>query len=245
MQLHIVDKFKKLGFSINHLALVGAFFLLLGGLTYSQEPLLLENLFSLKFLKAETQTQDQVDISPVSLGAVSKDGADNIISEKNKLSSLIDPGFSEGSVLGLSTDAQDNINDLLSEKNLQSIAVKEVTNSKDNVSIYVDQIKLVEDYYGSVLVLSVLGTKDQAAAVQAIPLAQNIIAELKSMNVPMSLVRFHRLKMMHYGVVLNMLENIAYQQNVQDRAAAGVLFFEITNAMESAKADLVNQGYFN
>ena len=46
---------------------------------------------------------------------------------------------------------------------------------------------------------------------------------------------------MQYGVVLNMLDTIAHNQSSKDRAAAGVLFFEITNAMESERMDLIRK----
>jgi hypothetical protein len=245
MKLQVKKTFKDLGFNINHIGLIGVFFLLILGLTFTQEPLLLENLLKLKFLKADNTTEQQVASESVSASPVSEAGIDNIIDEKNKLSSLIDPSFSEGSVLGLSTDAQESITDILSEKNLSSIPVKQVDDTKENISLYVDQVQLVEDYYGSILILSAISSQDVTASTQAIPLTQNIISELKAMDVPTKLVRFHRLKMMHYSVVLNMLENIAYQKSPKDKAAAGVLFFEITNAMESSKSDLVNQGYFN
>lgn len=245
MKLQVKKTFKDLGFNINHIGLIGVFFLLILGLTFTQEPLLLENLLKFKFLKADNTTEQQVASESASAAPISEAGIDNIIDEKNKLSSLIDPSFSEGSVLGLSTDAQESITDILSEKNLSSIPVKQVDDTKENISLYVDQVQLVEDYYGSILILSAISSQDVTASTQAIPLTQNIISELKAMDVPTKLVRFHRLKMMHYSVVLNMLENIAYQKSPKDKAAAGVLFFEITNAMESSKSDLVNQGYFN
>lgn len=245
MKLQIPKTLKDLGFNINHIGLIGVFFLLILGLTFTQEPLMLENLLKLKFLRADNTEQVVASSSEVSSPAVSESGIDNILAEKNKLSSLIDPGFNEGSVLGLSTDSQQSVTELLSEKNLNTIPVKEVTDNSDNISIYVDQVKLVEEYYGSILILSAISSKDASAATEAIPLTKSIISEMKSMNVPSGLVRFHRLKMMHHGIVLNMLENIAYKKSPKDRAAAAVLFFEVTNAMESARADLVDEGYFN
>jgi hypothetical protein len=245
MKLQIKKTVKDLGFNINHFGLIGVFFLLILGLTFTQEPLLLENLTKLKFLKADNATEATMTVQGAEVPPTSESAIDNILEEKNKLSSLIDPSFSEGSVLGLSTEAQESVTEILSDKNLNTITVKEVSDSRDNISVYVDQLKLVEDYYGSILVLSAISTKDATAATEAMPLTKGIISELKAMNVPSGLVRFHRLKLMHYGVVLNMLENIATEKTSKDRAAAGMLFFEITNSMESAKTDLVNEGYFN
>ena len=240
MKQKLFGKFESLGFTLGHYGLIGFFVVVTIGLTFAREPLLLGNLTGLKFLQANDTTEVK-SIDEVNLPPVSSTGIDNLVDEKNNLSALIDPSFSEGSVLGLSTEAEQSISHILSDDNLQTIPVNAVDVDEFSIESYVDQSTLIEDYYGSVIVLSVLSTKDSTAAAEAIPVAERIVSELKTLAVPKPLVRFHRLKLMQYGVVLNMLDTIAHNQSSKDRAAAGVLFFEITNAMESERMDLIRK----
>lgn len=242
MLLQIKIKLEELGFNINHFGLIGVFFLLIIGLTFTNEPLLLENLFKLKFLKAEDQKVIGFNPETLEFDPISVAGLDRFAKEKDRLSSLVDPNFSEGSVLGISTQAEESISQILSEKNLAKITVRKVKSSEDNVGLYIDQVKLIEDYYGLVLILSAVASKDEIAATQAMALNKNIISELKAMKVPESYVRYHRLKMMHYGVINNMLENIIKKNKAADRSAAGILFFEIYSAMDTELSSIAGVG---
>lgn len=246
MQLQIRKKLKDLGFTINHYGLIGVFLLVTIALTFSSEPLLLQNLTGLKFLHAQTADQvksfttDTSGVAPVSTEAI-----DKIIAEKNNLSSLIDPSFGQGSVLGLSTDAQNSVDSMFDENSLKNINVNQVDDSEFNISNYVDQTQLLEAFYGDVVILSSISSQDPVVASKAIPLVKGLISELKSVKVPKVLVRYHRLKLMHYAVVLNMAQNIAQNVSPQDKSAAGILFFEITNEMESERTKLIQQNNFD
>lgn len=246
MRLQIGQKLKDLGFTINHYGLIGVFLLVTIALTFSSEPLLLQNLTGLKFLRAQTSDQvksftaDTSSVAPVSIDAI-----DKTIAEKNNLSSLIDPSFGQGSVLGLSTDAQNTVDRMFDESSLQNISINQIDNSDVNITDYVDQTQLLEAYYGDIVILSSLSSQDPVIATKAIPLVKGLLQELKSVKVPKLLVRYHRLKMMHYAVVLNMLQNTAQNVSPQDKSAAGILFFEITNEMESERTKLIQQNNFN
>ena len=66
-----------------------------------------------------------------------------------------------------------------------------------------------------------------------------MIGEFKSVSVPQPFVHYHRLKLIQNAVLLNMATAIATGESTKDQAAAGVLFFEITNALESERAELI------
>jgi hypothetical protein len=246
MRLQIGQKLKDLGFTINHYGLIGVFLLITIGLTFTTEPMLLQNLTGLKFLHAQDNgqvksfTPDTSSVPPVSY-----DGIDSVIAEKNNLSSLIDPSFGKGSVLGLSTEAQNTVDNMFDESSLQNIPVNQIDNSDFNISNYIDQVQLLEAYYGDVVILSSLSSQDPVVASKTIPVVKSLISELKSVQVPTKLVRYHRLKLMHYSIVLNMLENIASDVSPEDKSAAGILFFEITNELESERTKLIQQSNFD
>ncbi len=247
MQLQIKTRLNDLGFTVNHYGLIGFFVVMVIGLAFTTEPLMLQNLTGLKFLKAQT-AENQVASSKPDLSrvpGVSYDGIDRITAEKNNLSSLIDPSYGQGSVLGLSTDAQNSVDQVIDEQSLQNIPVKKVANTEFNIESYADQVQLLEAYYGDVLILSALSSQDPASANKAIPLVKGLISELKGVQVPEQLVRYHRLKLMHYAVVLNMAQNIAHNVSPQDKSAAGILFFEITNEMEMERASLIQSNNYS
>ncbi len=242
MQLQMKKRLNELGFTINHYGVIGFFVVVVIALTFATEPLTLQNLTGLKFLKAQTTNQiapSSPDLSGIP--DVSYEGIDSITREKNNLNSLLDPSYGQGSVLGLSTDSQNTINQVLDENSLQNIPVKKVAGTEFNIESYIDQVQLLEAYYGDVLILSSLSSQNPDAASKAIPLVKGLIGELKGVAVPEPLVRYHRLKMMHYAVVLNMAQNIATNVSPQDKSAAGILFFEITNAMEVERASLIQK----
>ena len=245
MKQKLFGKLGSLGFNLGHYGLIAFFAIFTIGLTFAQEPLLLGNLTSLKFLKAQDAQPAEQSLGTITLPPVSQTGIDNIAEEKDNLSSLIDPSFSEGSVLGLSTAIEGSVSEILSDNNLKSIPVKTIEVGEYSIENYVDESSLIEDYYGSVIVLSALASRDSATAGEAIPVAKRITAEFKALSVPEPLARYHRLRLMHYGIVLNMLETIANNSNSKDRAAAGVLFFEITNAMESERTNLIREYNFD
>lgn len=239
MKLKPNGKFSSLGFTIGHWGLIAFFAVVVIGLGLAKEPMLLGNLTGLKFLQASDEnTESGLDLTS-DLPPISPEAIDKILSEKNNLSALIDPTFGEGSVLGLSTEAQESIDTILSDKNLATIPVNSVKADQFNTAIYFDQVSLVEDYFGSILVLSAIGSRDASVAKEAIPVTQRIIAELKAISVPNIYIRYHRLKLMQYGIVLNMLDNIAYNSSPKDKSAAGILFFEISNAAEAEKSKLI------
>lgn len=233
MLQQIKTKLNELGFNLNHFALIGLFFVFVLGLTFTSEPLLFENLFKLKFLRAQSDDVVEQFIPETIAGLkISEDDLNKLADQKNKLSIMLDPTFSEGSVLGLSTESQDSITQILSDNNLEQIPVKTVQNSSDNIDIYLSQVKLIEDYYGSIMILATIANGNEQSVREAIPLNKKIISELKATSVPSSYVRYHRLKLMHYGIIDSMLKSLSGKTDMKSRSAAGILFFETQNAID-------------
>lgn len=235
------NRLETLGFKVNHFALIGFFTLFILGTTFMKDPLLFENIFTLKFLKAEGNTPTQQVVAAAETQPVSYDGINDIVAQKNEMMGLLDPSFGEGSVLGASTEAQESVQDILSAENISKIPIKETSDAEKNITSYIDKISLVESYYGQTLILSAISTKDPAAAQKSIPLITAIIGDMKSISVPTSFAHYHRLKLMQNAVLLNMANTIASSGSSKDQAAAGVLFFEITNELENERAQLINQ----
>lgn len=241
---NVKTKLSGLGFSINHYGLIAISLIIFLGLMFTTESLTLQNLTAFKFLKANNESVTEQTLPEVSVEEVATEAIDKLTAQKNELSSLLDPSFGQGSVLGENTEGKKALDATLSEQSLQAIPVMAVVDTENNIIDYVDQLQLLELYYGDLLILSSITTQDPAAAGKAIPLVKGLISELKSMKVPQSLVRYHRLKLMHYAVVMNMAQNIASNLSPEDKSAAGILFFEITNEMESEKAALIQKYEF-
>ena len=232
-------KLQSLEFTIHHFSLIGVFALIIIGFTVMKDPLLLQNITSLKFLKANSGEPVQEIIQVPSATPVSYEHIDEIVQEKNEMLSLLDPSFGEGSVLGVSTETQETVNDILSAENLSKIPVNQVTANETSITKYFSQINLIEAYHGQTIILSAISTKDTAAAEKTLPLLNSMIGEFKSVSVPQPFVHYHRLKLIQNAVLLNMATAIATGESTKDQAAAGVLFFEITNALESERAELI------
>lgn len=235
------NKLETLGFKVNHFALIGVFVFLLLGITFLKDPILLENITSLKFLQAEENGVEEQVIQAVEAEPVSEDGIQEIVDQKNEMMSLLDPTFGEGSVLGLSTEAEETVKNILNEESIAYIPVKQVEDSEKNINVYISQVSLVESYHGQTVILSAISTRDPAAAQNSIPLLQSLIAELKGIEVPTPFAHYHRLKLMQNAVLLNMADTIATAKPSKDRAAAGILFFEVTNELEAERGKLMTK----
>lgn len=232
-------KLQSLEFTIHHFSLIGVFALMIIGLTVMKDPILLQNITSLKFLKASSGENTQTVVQVPSVKPVSYENIETIVQEKNDMLSLLDPSFGEGSVLGVSTETQKSVNDILSAENLEKIPVNIVSANEESITAYFSKINLIEAYHGQTIILSAISTKDAAAAEKTLPLLNSLIGELKSISVPQPFTHYHRLKLMQNAVLLNMASAITIEISTKDQAAAGVLFFEITNALESERAELI------
>lgn len=234
------SKLARFGFTRGHYAMIGFFVVALAGLTFTQEPLLLENLFGLKFLRAE-QEQVAQEVAVPAVEEVDYEAIDAAAAEKDQMLSLLDPFYKDGSVLGANTEGKQMVDDILSEENLSTIPVKTVADSESRFEKYSEQVNLIESYNGSIIILGSLSEQNPASALKTIPMIKSTIGELKDLEVPQSFTRLHRLRMMQYAVLLSMANNIASNSSPEDKGAAAIVYFEILDAMEVENSALIKK----
>ncbi len=243
----IKTKLNSLGFAKGHYGMIAFTVAAVVMLSFIQGPLTLENLFKFQFTQADLEQDIEMSVQEAILKAesevpgVSYESNEKVAEFKREQLSLLDPSFGEGSVLGLSTEAQASIDHILSNETVNQIPINAVPDSEKSLEEYVSKSKVIESYYGSLELLGILSTQDRAAVAKTLPYYQSIIGELQQLPVPQTLSRYHRVKLLYYTTIMTMASNVAGDANTEDRSAAGILFFEIGNELETLKLQLGQQ----
>lgn len=158
---------------------------------------------------------------------------------------LVDPtnGADQGAVLGATTglDIADPLNTLLPQKYLDTIKlVTTDDNSDESFKRYSQKVVLIESQNGMMNILSTLNSDDNEKLVQISTKAKNLVASMKSVEVPTELTEYHKLKMIYYVTLGQIGESLAGQSQFKlDDITKGLL--SIMDRLGAIKLEIYNK----
>lgn len=157
---------------------------------------------------------------------------------------LVDPsGGDKGSVLGAVTglNIADPLETLLPQKYLDSIKlVTTDDNSAESFKRYSERVVLIESQNGMMNILATLNTDDNEKLVGISGKAKNLVASMKSVEVPSELVEYHKLKMIYYVTLGQIGESLAGQSQFKlDDITKGLL--SIMDRLGAIKLEIYNK----
>ena len=124
---------------------------------------------------------------------------------------------------------------------LNQIPVTTTTSSTEDLNTYASRILFIESSYDVLTLLANMNSTDKSSIASAREQATNIVASMRQVPVPETLVTYHRYKMMYYSALINMGDIWLGDRPETDLQSQSTMLFSMMAKIESIKSSISKQ----